>query len=193
MNWLDCVLGLILLSSILAGFARGFSRTVIGMVSVLLAVFLATWCYGVAGSFLQDYVSHKSVANFIGFLLVFLGVLAIGSGVGHLLAKALKWTGLGWLDRLMGGGLGVVRGLLLGMALVMVLCAFTRQQPPKSVAESALAPYVIDASSLMATVAPRELKQGFNESYAQVKKLWKDLLKKGPDPKKPQELKVEKL
>ena len=53
--------------------------------------------------------------------------------------------------------------------------------------------YVIDASSLMATVAPRELKQGFNESYAQVKKLWKDLLKKGPDPKKGQELKGEKM
>ena len=71
MNWLDVVLLLILAVSVVASFRKGFSREVIGLVSVVLALLLGTWFYGTASALLQPYLSSRSVANFAGFFLVF--------------------------------------------------------------------------------------------------------------------------
>ena len=165
-------------ASLLAGLIRGFARTVVGMVAVLLGIVLGAWCYGVAGGWLRDYVSHRAIANFIGFAIVFVAVVGAGTLVGYLLAKLFKWVGLGWLDRLMGGSLGLLRGALLATVLVMALCAFSRNPPPASVAGSRLAPYLIDAGGGLVAIAPRELKDGFDESHRRVKKMWEQMWKK---------------
>jgi membrane protein required for colicin V production len=177
-NWLDWLLAIIVAASVVAGVARGFARTVVGIVAVLLGIVLGAWCYGVAGGWLRDYVSHPAIANFIGFALVFFAVTAGGALLGFLLAKIFKWVGLGWLDRLMGGSLGLARGVLMGMVLVMALCGFSRQPPPRSVATSRVAPYLIDATSVLVAVAPRELKDGFEESHRRVKEMWRQMWKK---------------
>jgi membrane protein required for colicin V production len=177
-NWLDWVIALIVIASVFSGLRTGFARAAIGTVALLVGIVAGLWLYGSAGGWLRDYVSHKSVANLLGFCLVFFAVIGTGVAAGHLLAKLFKWVGLGWLDRLMGGALGLLRGTLFAMVLILALCAFSRQPPPAAVATSRFAPYIIDASSLMASVAPRELKDGFDESYRRVKKLWEEMWKK---------------
>jgi membrane protein required for colicin V production len=181
-NWLDWLLAVIISASLLAGLVRGFARTVVGMIAVLLGVVLGAWCYGVAGGWLRDYVSHRTIANFIGFTIVFVSVVGAGTVLGFLLAKVFKWVGLGWLDRLMGASLGLLRGVLLATILVMVICAFSRTPPPASVAGSRMAPYLIDAGGVMVAIAPRELKEGFDESRRQVRKTWEQMWKKAPRP-----------
>jgi hypothetical protein len=42
-----------------------------------------------------------------------------------------------------------------------------------------VAPYVIDAALVFASLAPHELKDGFRKSYAQVKTIWRDALRNG--------------
>jgi membrane protein required for colicin V production len=148
------------------------------MAAAITGLILAIWTYGVAGSFLEQWVSHKSVANFIGFFLVFFGTLVLGALVGMLLAKFLKWTGLGWMDRLLGGVFGLVRGGFVVMGIVLMLCAFTKDPPPKSVVNSRLAPYFLEAANLLTAVAPRELKDGFEASYKKVKETWDEMLHK---------------
>lgn len=180
MNWLDVVLALVLAASVAAGFARGFARVGIGLAATLIGLVLGIWFYGTAGAFVLPYVSSRGLANFIGFLLVFFGVLLAGSVVGWILAKLLKWAGLGWLDRLMGAGVGLLRGIIIAVALVMALVAFAPKPPPRSVVESRLAPYVIDAARVLAAVAPRELRDGFHAGYEHVKKIWSDTIQKRP-------------
>jgi membrane protein required for colicin V production len=92
----------------------------------------------------------------------------------------MKAAGLSFVDRLLGAGFGVVRGLLIAIALVLALLAFTPgKSPPSAVVHSKVAPYVIDAARVAAAVAPHELKDGFRKSYAQVKTIWGNALKKG--------------
>jgi membrane protein required for colicin V production len=177
-NWLDCVIGFILIASVAAGVRKGFARAAIGIVALLIAAFAGLWTYGLAGGWLREYVSHPSVADFAGFCIVFFAVTAAGVLAGHLLAKLFKWVGLGWLDRLMGAALGILRATLFAMVLILALCSFSRNPPPASVANSKLAPYIIDASSLMVAVAPRELRAGFEESYRKIKKMWQEMFKK---------------
>jgi len=183
MNWLDIVLMVLILISVFMSFSRGFSREAFGLAATILGLLLGTWFYGSAGDFLLPYVSSKGVANFCGFLIVFFAVLLLGAIAGAVLAKVLKVAGLSWFDRLLGAGFGAMKGLLLGIALVMAMVAFTpgakANAPPRSIVQSRLAPYMIEAASVVAAIAPYELKEGFHRTYDQVKKIWKDSIRKG--------------
>ncbi|MGO4881421.1 MAG: CvpA family protein [Bryobacteraceae bacterium] len=180
MNWLDIVLLLVLIGSVVTSFSTGLAREVVGLFSMIAALVLAIWFYGTAGSFLQPYVSSPGIANFCGFLMVFCGVLILGALVGRLLARMMKVAGLSFVDRLLGAGFGMARGLLISIALVLALLAFTPgKSPPNAVVDSRVAPYVIDAARVVAAVAPHELKDGFRKSYEQVKSIWGNALKKG--------------
>src|ERR1019366_8873834 len=124
MNWLDVVLLLVLVGSVATSFSTGLAREVVGLVSMIAALVLAIWFYGTAGSFLQPYVSSPGIANFCGFLVVFCGVLILVGFLGRVMGLLMKVAGLSFVDRLLGAGFGVVRGLLISIALVLALLAF---------------------------------------------------------------------
>jgi membrane protein required for colicin V production len=142
------------------------------MITAVFAIFFAIWFYGSVGSLMSEYVSHRMVANFIGFVIVLVIVSAIGGVIGWGLSRAFRWVGLGWLDRLMGGGVGLVRGALFSTGLILLLCAFTRTPPPQAVVMSRFSPYVIEISHVFSFIAPRELRDSFEQSYDKIKKAW---------------------
>lgn len=180
MNWLDIVLLVIIAGSVASSVQKGLTRETIGLVSVVLALILGTWFYGLAGAFLLPYVSSKGIANFVGFILVFVGVMIAGALAGALVGRLLKFSGLSFLDHLLGALFGLVRGLLICVALVMAAMAFSAEgHPPDAVVRSRVAPYVVDASRVCAAMAPYELKEGFRKTYAQVKAAWASAVKQG--------------
>lgn len=181
MNWLDVVLGLTLASSVVFGGMKGFARTVVGITATLAAFFLAVWFYGAAGSMFMEYVSSKAVANFLGFIAVFALVILAGAVTGRLLAMAFKWAGIGWLDRTLGACFGLLRGLLISIAIVMVVMAFSLNPPPSSIVESEIAPYVLEAARIFSKVAPHELTDGFQKSYEKVHAAWSKAVEFGID------------
>jgi membrane protein required for colicin V production len=180
MNWLDIVLLIVLAGSVVTSFSTGLAREVVGLISMIAALVLAIWFYGSAGALVQPYVSSPGIANFCGFLIVFCGVLVLGAILGRVMGRLMKVAGLSFVDRLLGAGFGLVRGLLISIAVVLALLAFTPgKSPHNSVAHSKVAPYVIDAARACAAMAPRDLKDGFHKSYEQVKTIWGNALKKG--------------
>jgi membrane protein required for colicin V production len=177
MNWLDVVLALIVIASIAASFRKGFAREVIGLVSVVLALVLGLWFYATVGSSLAPYLSSRRMANFGGFFLVFFGVIVLGGIVSLIVGRFLRVTGLSFFDHLLGAGFGVVRGLLIAVALMAAIMAFAAgDHPPDAVVHSRLAPYVAGAARILAAVAPHEFKDGFQKSYAQAKQAWQEAL-----------------
>ncbi len=177
MNWFDFVLILIFAVSVVSGMVKGFAKLVVGLAATILGLLLALWFYGTAGSFLLPYVSHRGVANFVGFLAIFCSVMILGAILGKLLSVMLKWAGLSWLDRLLGAVFGALRALVLAIALVLALLAFTPKPPPQSLVQSRLAPYVIEAAHICSYLAPREVREAAMESYAKVKDAWAEFLK----------------
>ncbi len=177
MNWLDIALALIVIASVAASFRKGFTREVIGLVSVVLGLVLGLWFYGTAGSYLAPYLSSQRMANFAGFFIVFFGIILLGGIVGVVVGKFLRVTGLSFFDHLLGAGFGVVRGLLIAVALMAAVMAFAAgDRPPDAVVHSRLAPYVAGASRVFAAVAPHEFKEGFKKSYAQARQAWQKAL-----------------
>ena len=178
MNWLDYLLIAILLFSTLMSARKGFSREIIGLAAALVALVLGMWFYGLAGSFLLPWVSSARVANLIGFLLVVFAVLLCGGLLGWIVSRFLRTIGLSFLDRLLGAAFGLVRGLLIAMALLTAFLAFGPEVDSKtvsaSVVNSRIAPWVLGASHAFVTIAPMELKSSFRRQYAQVKSAWEN-------------------
>ncbi len=177
MNWLDFVLAFILMLSVVSGYRKGLIRIGIGIIATIAALVLACWFYGSAGSLLLPYVTGKSMANILGFMLVFLGVITVGAIVSRILAAIFKWVGLSWFDRLLGAAFGVVRGVLMGTGVIMVIMALSHDSPPQAIADSEVAPYLTEAAEVFSMVAPKEFKKGFQENYDKVKKTWSDTFK----------------
>lgn len=182
-NWLDIVLLVVTLAAVASSVRNGFTREIVGLVSVAVALVGGIWFYGTAGGLLEPYLSSRGLANFCGFLIVFFGVLMAGSLVGFLLGKVLKLAGLSFMDRLLGAAFGFIKGVLVSIALIMAIVAFApapKGTAPAAVVRSQLAPYVIEASNWLTAMAPRELKDAFASRYQQIKKIWRDTVRELP-------------
>jgi len=176
MNWLDILLLLVLLLSTVSAAQKGFSREVVGIAAAVVGLVGGIWFYGLAGSFLLPYVSSPQVANFIGFFIVFLACVILGTAVSAIIRRFVKTVGLSWFDRFLGAVFGVARGALLCMAVLTALVAFAPaaapDAAPSSVAGSRIAPYIVAGANFLVAIAPRELKDSFHNRYAQLKSFW---------------------
>lgn len=178
MNWLDIVLLIVIGSSVLAGLAKGFARASFDLVSAIVALICGLWFYRMVGAYVNNFVSSVHLANLIGFSLIFVGIVLAGTLCGKLLDKLLRLAHLSWLNRLLGLAFGLLRGVLVSAVIVLAIMAFSSKPPPRSVARSSVAPYVVGAARAMAAAAPYEVKEGFRKSYEKVKEIWADTLKK---------------
>ncbi len=113
-----------------AGFVAGFARVSIGFLAAILGVVFGFWFYGIPAGWVHRYLHSVAVSNLIGFLLVFWAILAIGALLAKVSSKLFKWTGLSWLDRLLGGPSVLVRGALIAVVMIAVLLAFTPKPMP---------------------------------------------------------------
>jgi membrane protein required for colicin V production len=174
MNWLDFVFEFLFLGFAIQGLLQGFSRLVVGLIATVAGLLIASWSYGIPASYLLPYVSSKSLANVLGFLIIFMLVQVVGGLVGTLLAKLFKWSGLGWLDRLLGLVFGGLKAILVGIVIVLILTAFPLKPVPDSVSQSYFAPYLIDAANAFTYVMPRELRDAFAETAGKVRAFWRE-------------------
>jgi membrane protein required for colicin V production len=171
-NWIDLFLLFVIGLSVVGGLMGGFARVGVGFIAAILGIFIAFWCYGIAGAYVLDYVNSRAIANLIGFFVIFFGIVIVGAIVGSILARFFKWVGLSWFDRLLGGAFGAVRGIVVAVALVTVLLAFAPTPPPKSIVDSKLLPYMLGVSNVVAAMTPREIKDAFRDAKENAEKAW---------------------
>jgi membrane protein required for colicin V production len=182
-NWLDFVLIVILAGSIATSFVKGIAREVIGLAAAVAALLGGAWFYRIPGAMIRPYVGSREVSSLLGFLVIFAAVLIAGWLAGLLIGMMMKVTGLSWLDRLMGAGFGVARGVVISIALITVVVAFapanSAKGAPPAVVGSRIAPYLIDTARVVTMATPRELREEFARKYEQIKRNWDDALKRG--------------
>jgi membrane protein required for colicin V production len=173
---LDFLVGIVVGSSVVAGFAAGFARVGIGFLAAILGIVFGFWFYGVPAAWVHRYLHSVAASNLIGFLLVFWAILAIGALFAKVTSKLFKWTGLSWLDRLLGGAFGMVRGALIAVIMIAVLLAFTPKPMPNWMVNSRVLPYAMEASNAIASLAPNAIKNAFRESMLELRRLWNEQL-----------------
>lgn len=166
-NWLDLVIAIILLTTIVIGLVKGFARQIIGIVAVIIGLILAVNYYSAFSDFFFRFISHKITSHFLGFLIIFSAVLLLGGLLSHLFSKVLKGP-FKLFDRILGAALGFLKAILICAILVFALLVFPVNKTV--LMESRLAPLCLGVARAMVYMIPQDLKEKFREKYKEVAK-----------------------
>jgi membrane protein required for colicin V production len=169
LNWFDLVLALVIVVSAVSGLRTGLARVVIGLLSTVVGFMLGFWCYRIAAAKIYPLVHNTGLANTLGFLAIFVGVAAAGALLAALLSSIFKWVGLSWFNYLLGGAAGLVRGALIVAVMANILVAFAPSPTPAFLQQSFVLPYANQVASVLAQVAPQELKDSFEQQMQNLK------------------------
>ena len=159
MSGADWVIIAVIVLSVATAASQGFFFEMFTLAGVVLGYLVAVWQYYRIAAWFQPYVKAEWVADFLGFLLLFVAILALASILGKVVRKLVKQVGLSWFDRFLGAVFGLVRGCLAVSVLLMAQAAFS----PTSnwLAGSQLAPYFLVVGRAAIWLAPSELRGRF--------------------------------
>lgn len=120
MIWIDlAILAVIALSAII-GFFRGFLREAIGLVTWIVAFYVAFMFADTGAILLERWISVGSARMAVAFGVIFIGVLLVGAIVNIIIGRLVNQTGFAGTDRAIGGGFGVLRGIAILIVLVLL-------------------------------------------------------------------------
>ncbi|MCA1979777.1 MAG: CvpA family protein [Thiobacillus sp.] len=130
MSLLDLIVLLILGLAVVRGLMRGLVDTLFSLAAWLLAFVAGKWGALLVAPLLPLGVDNPAIRYFAGFVVVFLAVLIGVLLVGHALAALVKAAGLGPADTVLGGVLGLAKGLLIlaGLTLAAGLTSLPRTE-----------------------------------------------------------------
>ena len=111
----------VLVVSMLVGAWRGLVFEVISVVSWIAAFVLAQWFAPAVAHWLPISSTNEALRYGLGFLIVFVGTIFAGSLIAFVVKKLLAAVGLSPADRLLGAAFGVVRGVVILLALTVLV------------------------------------------------------------------------
>lgn len=166
---LDVVLiGIVALSAIWAR-RNGITKELIRIASFIVGLVVAMWGHGPLALELEPWIANPTVAAILAFIALLLVTLLVGTLIGNVLAGMWSGVGLGWLDRSLGVGFGVIRGVLISAVLLLGLVAF---QPladtSRIVATSRIAPWIMNVARTAVSLSPRELREAFTRGLSRI-------------------------
>jgi len=121
MQALDWILLAVLVFSLAVGAWRGLVFEVLSVLSWIAAFVLAQWFAPAVALWLPMSGAAEAMRYAAGFVLVFVAAIFLGGLVAFVIKKLVTAAGLRPADRLLGAAFGVVRGVVLLLALTVVV------------------------------------------------------------------------
>jgi membrane protein required for colicin V production len=171
-TFLDFLFALIILVSIFLALRKGLVREITSLVALIGGFILAVIYYPVPAARFSEFTKTDSVASLMGFMVIFVGCLLIGAIVSFIINRFLKAASIKWVDRLLGGIFGLLRGWAICSIMVLAIVAFPLRETV--IARSVLAPYLLAGAKAAVVMVPQGLKDKFNEQYQKVIRTWNE-------------------
>lgn len=128
MTILDIVLLLCLIPGIVSGYTKGFVNQLVDLVAILAGAIVALRFSNLVSQWLANYVTwDKNVLYIASFVILVVGVTFLLNLIGGLITKALQTVKLGWLNRICGVLLGVIKTVVLLAIPVMIFQSLNSQ------------------------------------------------------------------
>ncbi len=139
MSLFDVIVLSILALAVVRGLMRGMVDTLFSLAAWILAFVAGKWGAMKVAAWLPGGIENPALRYFSGFVAVFLIVLIGVLLLGYLIRSLVSAVGLGGVDRVLGGALGLVKGLVIltGFTLAAGLTSLPRTDFWKTSATSA--------------------------------------------------------
>ncbi len=170
MNALDVAAILIIVVSAAAALRRGLASELLSLASVILGLVLAVLFYPRAAILFLQFHLSAPLAAFFGFLSIFLLAIVLGSLAVALVDRVIRTLHLKWLDRLLGGVFGLIRGWLIVVVIFLALTSFPVERHWVEGAKTA--PFFLDSARLVVYFTPAEFREAFYRGYWRLYQLW---------------------
>lgn len=125
MNALDVIFSILLSIFILIGVWKGFFKQIFALIGIAAGIFFAIIGFGPLSKVLTQVIA--SLPSFIwlivSFLVIFVAIYISCQLLASLFSKLSQLFLLGWLNRLLGGIVGGIKGIAL-MSLFLLIVGF---------------------------------------------------------------------
>jgi membrane protein required for colicin V production len=120
-SWLDVALLAFLALSMIVGLMRGFVFELLSLVGWFAAYFVARFATPWAQGWIHVGEPGSSLNYGVAFACVFLAALVVWSIAARLVRALIRATPLSPIDRVLGAGFGLVRGVVVLMIVALVV------------------------------------------------------------------------
>ena len=170
LSFFDLMAVAVLAVSVFSAMFKGLTIELFSLVAAVGGFFLAVFFYSDAAHFFSRMDLQPVLSDFLGFLAIFLSVIVAGSGLALITKRAIGKLGLKWIDRLLGGMFGLVRGWLIVTALFLAFSAFPVRKDLLS--RSRLAEFFSIGARAMVVLTPKQFEEKFHTGYQKLYQMW---------------------
>ncbi|MFQ5649597.1 MAG: CvpA family protein [bacterium] len=134
MTSIDYIILAVIAAFTLKGLFRGIINETIGLIALVVSLVVATKYMSNVADAIDNVLSiPPAMITVLAFLVIFISSQLCFQLVSYLLHQIVKYTFAGWLERLAGGGVGLLKGLVVAslVALLLSIVPFSDQMMPQ--------------------------------------------------------------
>ena len=160
MNWLDIAILTIITLFALLGIRRGFIRGTFSFLAIIVGIVIGIMFYELAGQVLINtgLIDNKSIASVLGFILLTIICYILIQLLAWLLTKLMGALHLSIIDRIAGGFLGVIIGIIVVFFIISGLGFFYKENDPP-LKKSVVVPYINVSYDIIKETVPEDFKE----------------------------------
>jgi membrane protein required for colicin V production len=124
MFWYDIFIIAVVGAGFLYGFLKGILSEVFALTGLVIGFIVGLKFSFLIKPYLLPVVKNETISVIVGFIILFLCTAAIIILIGILFKKAIRFVRLSWLDRLVGGLFGIIKGIIISGLISLLIFAF---------------------------------------------------------------------
>jgi len=169
MNILDISIVSIIIITTALGLWKGMQRQIFGLGGVVVGYIAATKLYEPVADFIGN--ENSSIAQIVSFITIFILAKTGISSTGWLARNLFKGLTLTWVNRTGGALLGLLKGFIIVMVIILTVLAF---MPADSILikDSASLPYIASLPKITSGVIPHKIKTKYNTKVEKLRAKW---------------------
>lgn len=167
MNYIDIIFIVIIALLTFSGFRSGIIRAIGGIIGIFVGIYVANSFYPGLSAWILSTFSffHELGANILAFVLLFIVANRIFALLVFMLDKIFSAPILGFLNKLLGGILGFLAGIIFVVIIISVLAYFQIGQD--TLVNSRVTPYTDKVLNIIKPFLPQDLRDGSLEDFWQ--------------------------
>ncbi len=176
MNLLDIIIIAAVVFFLIRGIFRGIVREIGSLAGVVLGIWLANAYHPQLAGLLKGLIPPGNYLPLITFALILVVVIVVCNVLGWLFKKFFQKVFLGWVDRILGACLALLKGILLSY-LIIVLVTFLAPQGSPLVTQSRLAPFIVTSYQTIVGLIPPGFQEKLKKTFHKQKNSLHEIVK----------------
>lgn len=174
MNVLDFIILGLIAFFVVKGFFKGFFREISSLIGIIFGLLIANQYYPNVTVFLRGYIQLEKYLPLISFVLLFISVLLFFTMLGVFLQFVFKKMFIGWLDRGLGIGFALVKGIIVAYLLIVIITFFMPSKSPLITKSKTAHMVTVTYQSMIRLISPalyREWKKKISNESKKIGKI----------------------